>query len=227
MNQPFRLTRMSSSSWFKLTYRHIVVHFDPGYGGKFENQLFQIEEMNEKATLILISHGHLDHVRPEVLARIAGPATAIICPEVALDSVPHPTQIVKPGDKLTIGQLEIEVIDAYNTTAGHSTKKFHVKGVGVGYILTIGGRRIYHAGDTDVIPEMRRAYGVDIAMIPVGGTYVLDAEEAVQAYAVIKPRLFIPMHEGADPLKAREFIKAHVSSGNIVFLDSGSSHEFE
>lgn len=96
---------------------------------------------------------------------------------------------MKPGDRITVSGIEIEAVPAYNTN-----KEFHLKERGwVGYIFTINGQRIYLAGDTDHIPEMK-TFDVDIALLPVSGTYVMTAEEAVTAALEIKPKIAVPMH---------------------------------
>jgi L-ascorbate metabolism protein UlaG (beta-lactamase superfamily) len=99
---------------------------------------------------------------------------------------------VKPGDRLTVGGVDIEVVPAYNTN-----KQFHTKDRGwVGYIFTTGGRRIYLAGDTDYIPEMKTFKEIDVALLPVSGTYVMTAAEAVKAALDIRPKMAVPMHYG-------------------------------
>jgi L-ascorbate metabolism protein UlaG (beta-lactamase superfamily) len=96
---------------------------------------------------------------------------------------------VKPGDKLTVEGIDIEAVPSYNTN-----KKFHTKDKNwVGYIFTVKGQKIYLAGDTDYIPEMK-TFNVDIALLPVSGTYVMTAEEAVRGALDIKPEIAVPMH---------------------------------
>ena len=101
---------------------------------------------------------------------------------------------VQPGDRLEIQDIPIEIVPAYNTN-----KKFHPKDDNkVGFIFTLNNQRIYHTGDTDIIPEMK-SINPDIVFVPVSGTYVMTAEEAAQAVnEIIKPKKFaIPMHYGA------------------------------
>jgi L-ascorbate metabolism protein UlaG (beta-lactamase superfamily) len=98
-------------------------------------------------------------------------------------------RIVKPGDSMTVSGITVEVVPSYNTN-----KQFHPKAAGMlGFIVSVQGVRIYHAGDSDFIPEMQ-AIKADIALLPVSGTYVMTADEAVQAALAIKPALAIPMH---------------------------------
>ena len=90
--------------------------------------------------------------------------------------------------------MKIKVVDAYNTPQGSSSRKRHKKGNCVGYVITIEGKTIYHAGDTDFIPEMRELGRIDVALLPIVGKSTMDIKEAVQAVIAIKPTLVIPMH---------------------------------
>jgi len=106
-------------------------------------------------------------------------------------------EVVKPGDARTVKGIPILAAPAYNVNKFRSPGvPFHPKEKGyVGFVITVEGRRIYHAGDTDVIPEMA-SIEADIALLPVSGTYVMTAEEAVEAASVIGPKAAIPMHVG-------------------------------
>jgi len=119
-------------------------------------------------------------------------ATIIVAPEACAAKFKGDVRTVKPGDALTIEGVTIEVVPAYNLD-----KPFHPKeSGGVGYIITtVEGTRIYHAGDTDLIPEMDQVRA-DVALLPVGGTYTMDAVEAARAANKIKPKVAIPMHWG-------------------------------
>ncbi|MDW8101220.1 MAG: MBL fold metallo-hydrolase, partial [Anaerolineae bacterium] len=143
------------------------------------------------ADLILITHEHYDHCSPEDVQRIRGTGTVVAAPSAAASKLKAPVTIVKPGDKLTLNGVLVEVVPAYNVN-----KPFHPRKAGhVGYIVTLGGERIYHTGDSDLIPEMK-GLQVDIVLVPVSGTYVMDAEQAAQLVEQLRPRLAIPMHYG-------------------------------
>jgi L-ascorbate metabolism protein UlaG (beta-lactamase superfamily) len=147
----------------------------------------------DKADLILVTHDHRDHLSPEDIARISRPGTIVVGPAAVAAKLGGQVTVVKPGDQLTVAGVPIEVVPAYNPM-----KKFHPKSAGyVGYIITLNGRRIYHAGDTDLIPEMAQIK-TDVALLPVSGTYVMTATEAAEAANTIRPALAIPMHYG-DP----------------------------
>jgi len=143
------------------------------------------------ADLILVTHDHYDHLSVDDIKQIRQENTVIVTTAAAAKKLTGPVRVVKPGDKVSVRGIDVEVVPAYNTN-----KKFHPKEYGgVGFIVTVEGERIYHAGDTDVIPEMK-GLQVDIALLPVSGTYVMTAEEAVQAVEMIQPKQAIPMHFG-------------------------------
>ena len=153
----------------------------------------------EKADVILVTHDHHDHFSPDDIAKLSQADTVVVAPAAVAAKLGGKTIVAKPGDRLSAAGVAIEVVPAYNPN-----KKFHPKSAGyVGYIVTLNGKRIYHAGDTDLIPEMTQIK-VDIALLPVSGTYVMTPVEAAEAANTIKPALAIPMHYGdADVVGTR------------------------
>ncbi|MBI5633695.1 MAG: MBL fold metallo-hydrolase [Nitrospirae bacterium] len=164
------------------------------------------------ADIILITHEHRDHCSPDDVKMIQGPNTVIVAPADCAAKLKGNIKIVKPGDKIDISGIKIEAVPSYNTN-----KQFHTKDRGwVGYLFTVSGERIYLAGDTDYIPEMK-TFRADIALLPVSGTYVMTADEAVQAALEIKPKIAIPMHYGSivgsadDAKKFAEKLKGRIT----------------
>jgi L-ascorbate metabolism protein UlaG (beta-lactamase superfamily) len=145
----------------------------------------------QKADLILITHTHFDHFSPQDIALLRKEDTLVVVPRGA-EGVDGKVRIVKPGDVLDHKGVHVEAVPAYTIN-----KSSHPKGnLWVGYVVTVGGKRYYHAGDTDLIPEMAQLKGIDVAMLPVGGTYTMNAREAAAAASMFMPRLAIPIHYG-------------------------------
>ena len=163
---------------------------------------FKIRPIPDKADILLVSHEHFDHLSLDDIKKVSSDKTTIVTiPAVKkeLSSMKvKEVKAVKPGDKVSLGDITVEVVPAYNLNKFREPgKSFHPKEDGkVGFILSIGGVRVYHAGDTDPIPEMR-GFKIDVALLPVSGTYVMTPEEAAEATRMIKPKLAIPMHYGA------------------------------
>lgn len=217
------IKRLSRYSWFKIVNEDKIVHIDLGYAGYFKNQGINPDELKDKTDLVLVTHFHKDHLQPEALSKIRKSNTVILAPENCSPRIQGDFQIVKPGDELKIREISIRVVHAYNTPEGNSTRKFHHKGDGVGYLITIEGYKIYHAGDTDLIPEMQELGTVDLALIPVGGTFTMDIGEAVQAAFTIKPKIIIPMHDRDADLKhfKDRVEKMDKSDIKVIKLDPG------
>jgi len=171
------------------------------------------------ADLILVSHDHFDHCSPEDIQKIQGPGTTILTEKDSAKKLTGDVRIMKPGDLLDLGDVKIEAVPSYNMD-----KEFHPKKRGwLGFVVETEGVRIYHAGDTDFIPEMKNLK-VDIAFLPVSGTYVMSAEQAVKAALAIRPKLAIPMHYGAivgDAGDADRFQKALSGKVDVRIFEKG------
>jgi L-ascorbate metabolism protein UlaG (beta-lactamase superfamily) len=143
------------------------------------------------ADLILISHSHHDHLSPEDIRKIQKKDTVIITTQDCAGELSGEVRIVKPGDVVQVGEILVEAVHSYNIG-----KAFHPKqNDWLGFVVTVMGKRIYYCGDTDLIPEME-SISADIVIVPVGGTYTMNAEEAALAVNMIRPRVAIPIHYG-------------------------------
>ncbi|HDL07273.1 MAG TPA: MBL fold metallo-hydrolase [Desulfobacteraceae bacterium] len=169
-----------------------------------------------KADLILVTHEHFDHCSPEDISKIQHSGTVIITEKDSAKKLSGDVRVIKPGEYINMGNIKIEAVSAYNTN-----KNFHPeKNRWLGFIVEIDGVRIYHAGDTDFIPEMNDL-NVDIALLPVSGTYVMTADEAAEAALALKPEIAIPMHYGAivgDEQDAINFKKVLEGKIEVIIL---------
>jgi len=183
---------LGHSSFRIITGDKKVIYIDP-------YRIYGEDHEIEKADFIFITHSHYDHCSIEDIQKIAKDNTTIICPADISSKLRHINQ--KINIKLAeIGQrqdLIEEVIKFWPVPAYNINKVYHSKEEEwVGYIIQINDTLIYHAGDSDLIPEMKSIEGIDIALLPVGGTYTMNAGEAAKAVSIIKPKIAIPMHYG-------------------------------
>ena len=153
---------------------------------------FRINE-SEPADIIIITHEHFDHLSPEDIAKVQNENTVIVTTPDCFSKVSGNVKAVVLGESIDVDGITIEGVPAYNTN-----KNFHPKSSNwMGVIVTVNDQRIYHAGDTDNIPEMSHLKNIDIALLPVSGTYVMTAEEAADAANKFMPKIAVPMHYGA------------------------------
>lgn len=151
-------------------------------------------EPSADADLILITHAHYDHLSPQDVEKLRSAETTIIGPPDCIAKLKGDTKSIAPGHKLSISDILVEAVPAYNIRP--ERQGFHPKKNNwVGYVVDIDGRRVYHAGDTDFIPEMA-TIKCDVALLPAGGTYTMDGSEAAAAANAINPKIAVPMHWG-------------------------------
>ena len=172
---------------------------------------------SEKADLVLVTHSHNDHCDSSIIEKIRKPTTVIIVPEDCVSKINGDIVTLKSGDEYGFDGSLIHAVEAYNHKRFRSPgNPYHPRGHGVGYLIHFEDKTIYHAGDTDLIPEMDSLGQVDVALLPSGGTYTMDNSEAAEAAMLIKPKTVIPMHRwDTDP---REFKAVVESNSNIKVL---------
>jgi L-ascorbate metabolism protein UlaG (beta-lactamase superfamily) len=227
-------------SWIQISAQNKIIYIDPAYlKTYFKNHPKRIEfsswpdpidglpEELEKADLILVTHHHKDHCKRVTVERLRRADTLVVAPERCVKELGADIKTIKPGERLSIDNVVIKAVQAYNTEQQSSTRKQHQKGQGVGYLIMIAGKMIYHAGDTDFVPEMRELGRVDVALLPVGGKFTMDLDEAVQAAIAINPEVVIPMHRfEADPRKLKDELEKKSDIKSIP-LDIGETYCLE
>ncbi|MFX0114480.1 MAG: MBL fold metallo-hydrolase [Candidatus Hodarchaeota archaeon] len=175
---------------------------------------FQLSEDPGKADIVIATHEHFDHCSPDDLPKVVGENTTIVAPPSCKDQVEKlgaTNVFLKPGDETEIAGIKIKAVPAYNINKFREPgQPFHPKEAEhIGVLVTFGdGTTFYHTGDSDHIPAMKSLGKVDVGFIPVSGTYVMTAEEAIEATADINPAIAIPMHFGSivgDENMAKKF----------------------
>lgn len=155
--------------------------------------------------LTLVTDIHPDHLNTDILSAVSGGAP-IVAPQAVFEQLPEAlqaiTQVMANGDMLTVEGIPIEAMPMYNTT--EDRLQYHTKGRGNGYILTLGDTRVYIAGDTEDIPEMRALTDIDVAFLPMNLPYTMTPEQAASAVVAFKPRIVIPYHYGMSDLDVFE-----------------------
>jgi L-ascorbate metabolism protein UlaG (beta-lactamase superfamily) len=194
---------------FKIEGNGKVVYIDP----------WKLGEASNDATVVLVSHSHYDHYSAPDVAKVSGPETKMCGPGDVIAEAGK-GEVIKPGETVTAGGVSITGVASYNPA-----KQFHPKANNwLGFIVEVGSKRIYYAGDTDATDEMNQLGDVDVALLPVGGTYTMNAKEAAAATERIKPARAIPYHWGdivGGAKDAEQF--AEMAGCEVVVLKPGQS----
>ena len=166
---------------FRISNENTVMYIDP----------WKLKDSPHDADLVLVSHSHHDHYSPEDVNKVSVAETKLLASNdvIVKEGV---GQAVMPGLTVELAGIRVQGVAAYNPA-----KQFHPKAnQWVGFVVEIGGKRIYYAGDTDLTDEMKALKDIDVALLPVGGTYTMNAEEAAEAAGHIRPKLAVPYHWG-------------------------------
>src|SRR5439155_3240064 len=186
---------------FLMSWAGKTIYVDP-VGGKKPFDQF------DRADLVLITDIHGDHFNPETVGFVTTEKSAVVAPKAVADKLPKVKSqitVMANGDKKEMAGIQIQAIPMYNLTADRL--KFHTKGRGNGYVLTIGGKRIYISGDTEDIPEMRQLKNIDVAFLCMNLPYTMEVEKAASAVQEFKPKIVYPYHyRGSDLQKFKELV---------------------
>ena len=198
---------------FKICHEDTVIYIDP----------WKLKDSPHDATLVLVSHSHYDHYSPEDIARISGAETKLVASADVVTKEKNGEMILH-GLTIESGGVRVSGVAAYNPS-----KQFHPKSNNwVGFVIEVGSKRIYYAGDTDLTKEMKSLKEIDVALLPVGGTYTMDAADAAEATKYIKPERAIPYHWG-DIVGSRADAEAFADAAEckVQVLSAGETISLE
>lgn len=185
---------------------------------KFRNKVIYIDPVASMgsyrklplADIILVTHQHRDHFDPGLIRRLSGTATKVVMPEIC---AAHGVEgiIMRNGDKKNIDGLKIEAVPAYNFVHRRPNGKFyHPKGIGNGYVINFGGKRVYVAGDTENTKELKSLKNIDIAFLPMQLPYTMSPEMVADAAFSLAPKILYPYHLGnTNPQRLLDLMKGH------------------
>jgi L-ascorbate metabolism protein UlaG (beta-lactamase superfamily) len=166
---------------FRICHEEDVIYIDP----------WKLKSSPKDATLVLVSHSHYDHYSPEDIEKVSGPETKLVA-SADVVAKQDAGEAIMGGLTIELENVRLTGVAAYNPN-----KQFHPKANNwVGFVIELGSKRLYYAGDTDVTEEMKALKQIDVALLPVGGTYTMDAAEAAEAVNIFRPKVAVPYHWG-------------------------------
>lgn len=226
-------------SWVQIKAGSHVIYIDPAYlrtnfthypktieYSKWPDPIDGLPEELEKADIILVTHHHKDHCKKVTVSRLKKKNTIILATIQCSKELGGEITVVKPGMEIEIDNIKIRTIDAYNEKNEEKAKLMHKKGIGVGYVITIEDKTVYHAGDTDLIPEVEHLRNIDVALLPIGGRdFTMELTDAVNAAKKINPKVVIPIHRFESSAKAYKKMVEGETSVRVAPLDIGETYQ--
>jgi L-ascorbate metabolism protein UlaG (beta-lactamase superfamily) len=166
------------------TYGGKVIHVDPVsmFGTDYSTL--------PKADLILVTHEHGDHLDPKAIQTVSTSGTTLITNQTSAKNLPN-AAVMKNGDTKTVAGIKVEAVPAYNLE-----RPFHPKGNGNGYVLTFGDKRVFVAGDTENVPEIKALKNIDVAFLPMNQPYTMTPEQVADVAKAMQPKVLYPYHFG-------------------------------
>jgi L-ascorbate metabolism protein UlaG (beta-lactamase superfamily) len=175
-----------------------VIHVDPWSQGDYTKA--------KQADLVLITDIHPDHLDPAAIPKVRKPGAPLVAPSAAAEKVPDAT-VIANGETKTVAGIQIEAVPMYNLQRGPAPGQlFHTKGRGNGYILSLGGKRVYLSGDTECVPEIRALKNIDVAFMTMNLPYTMPPSEAAECVKAFRPKMVYPYHYRGSKLE--EFTEA-------------------
>lgn len=178
----------------------------------------------QKADIIFITHAHYDHCSPDDVKKVVKDSTVFVTPVDCKDKLNFKNEFVTvaPNKNYEVKGFKFRTVPAYNIKPDRL--QYHPRTNNwVGYIFTVNNQTIYHAGDTDFVPEMKTLGKINIAMLPIGGTYTMDVDEAIQAANTIAADVTVPIHYrrllGNNAMAAEEKFKKGVTKSKVVIME--------
>lgn len=206
--QPIYVTWLGHAS-VRIAWKDLVIYVDP----------YRLTTSPQDADLILITHSHSDHYSPADIVRVRTAQTQFVGPADVIKAL-GTGRVLAPGQRIEMLDLTLDGVAAYNITKANHPKANNW----LGFVVEIGSTRIYCAGDTDLTPEMKALTDIDLAFLPAGGTYTMDATEAAQATKFVQPTLAVPYHWGTvtgSVADAQQF--ARLASCSVKVMTAGQT----
>jgi L-ascorbate metabolism protein UlaG (beta-lactamase superfamily) len=197
----------------QIEYGGKVIHIDPSNLANYASA--------KPADIVIVTDIHGDHMDPGSIDRVRKPGTVYVAPEALADKFPGMTTVIKNGETKTVNGVQIQAVAAYNLQRGPAAGQlYHTKGRGNGYILTLGGKRIYFSGDTECVPEIKALTNIDVAFIAMNLPFTETPQEAADCVKAFKPKVVYAYHyrqQGLEPAEknAQEFAAALKGTAGI------------